>query len=100
VADVRMVFDSDALATVKSIGHPALVRAGRTFAAELPSFVPVVQGVMQDSYRPTVEDSGAEVRMYPGSPFWHWMEFGTRWNPPYRPVQRTADALKLRYDPQ
>ena len=85
--------------TVEKLGQPGLRPAAQAIAAAIPSFVPVHHGVMQRSYRPSVREGPEnDMRVYVGSPFWHWMEYGTRYNPAYRPVQSAVSSLGLRYE--
>jgi hypothetical protein len=90
-------------ATLTTIGlaDPALDVAAKALAVAIPERVPVHEGVAKRTYRPTV------TRLRPGrvvvgvhSPFWHFLEFGTRFNPPYRPVQRAAEGIGLEYEPR
>lgn len=89
----------DAVDTVKRLGQPELRPAADAIAGAMPSFVPVHQGVMQRLYKTTVV-AGPEqdMRIYVGSPFWHWLEYGTRWNPAYRPAQSAVASLGLRFE--
>ena len=85
--------------TVEELGQPGLRPAADAIARSIPSFVPVVSGTMQKSYSPTVAPGPErDMRVYVGSPFWHWLEYGTRYNPAYRPVQSAVAALGLRYE--
>jgi hypothetical protein len=88
----------DAVETVQKLGQPGLRPAAEAIAESLPSFVPVVRGVMQRTYKPTIDDAETSMHVLVGSPFWHWMEYGTRFNPAYRPVQNCVSALGLRYE--
>jgi hypothetical protein len=89
-----------AVETVERLGQPGLRPAADAIAAAIPSFVPVNVGTMQKSYHPSVAATADEskVRVYVGSPFWHWMEYGTRNNPAYRPVQSAVTSLGLRFE--
>lgn len=89
-----------AVDTVQELGAPGLLPAAEAIAASIPSFVPVVHGVMRRSYNPTVRpgEDGKSQRVYVGSPMWHWMEYGTRFNAAARPVQSAVAALGLRYE--
>jgi len=88
----------DATETVEKLGAPGLRPAADALASSIPNFVPVVHGVMQRSYRPAIAPQERSIRVHVGSPFWHWMEYGTRYNPAYRPVQSAVAALGLRYE--
>lgn len=82
--------------------HPDLLRTAEAIAAAIPEQVPVDTGVAKASYELVVEDLGPDVpvRVHVGSPFWHWLEYGTRFNPAYRPVQRGVESLGVRYRPR
>jgi hypothetical protein len=100
----RVVMNPDAETTIEQIAAPALADAAEAIALAIPGQVPVESGTMQRSYDPTVapatnEGERPQARVFPNSPFWHWLEFGTRWNPPYRPIQRAVEGLGLRYRP-
>jgi hypothetical protein len=89
----------DAVETTERLGQPSLRPTAEAIAEAIPAFVPVESGGMQRSYRLTVQAGpDRNYRVYVGSPFWHWMEFGTRWNPAYRPVQTAVTSLGLRYE--
>jgi len=94
----RMVWDRDAPETVSKIAQPGLRPAAEAIAETIPNFVPVVHGVMRASYHPSVAEEDDSFKVFPGSSFWHWMEYGTRYNPAYRPVQTAVNALGLRYE--
>jgi hypothetical protein len=97
---VLWIPDPDAEQNVAEVAHPALETAAAALARTIPEFVPVHHGTMQRLYRTdtrTVDDGRVEVLI--GSPFWHWLEYGTQWNPPYRPIQRAAQSLGLAYTP-
>lgn len=94
----RMVMDRDAEETVARIAKPGLEPAADAIAETIPNFVPVVHGVMKASYQTAVSEGPDGFRAHVGSPFWHWMEYGTRYNSAYRPVQSAVAALGLRYE--
>jgi hypothetical protein len=75
--------------------HDSAVTIGQSIVAH----VPVQQGVMVKSFRPRVDDEPDESKLYVGSPFWHWLEYGTATSPIYRPVQRGVEATGVRYEP-
>ena len=88
---------------LSELAKPALVTAGEAIAEAIPSQVPVDSGTMRASYSPvlseaTSPDGLAQVRVHVGSPFWHWMEYGTAYNAPARPVQRAVEGLGVRYE--
>ena len=95
----------DAEKTISELAKPQLVTFGEAIADAIPANVPVESGTMRASYSPVLEeatspDGLAQVRVHVGSPFWHWMEYGTAYNAPYRPVQRAVDGLGVRYEPK
>jgi len=94
----RFVPYPGAVEKVQKLGAPALRPAADAIAGALPSFVPVQSGNVQRTYRPTVVQQETSVHVHVGSPFWHWLEYGTRFNPAYRPVQSTVAAVGLRYE--
>src|SRR5262245_2576489 len=87
-----------AVDTVQELGQPGLRPAAEALASSIPSFVPVVHGTMQASYNTSLDPQDKSIHVKVGSPFWHWMEYGTRFNPAYRPVQSAVAALGLRYE--
>jgi hypothetical protein len=89
----------DAVQTVMQLGQPGLEPAARAVAAAIPGFVPVVHGTMRASYKPSLEATPTSQRVHVGSPFYHWMEYGTRYNAAYRPVQTAVRSLGLRFEP-
>lgn len=86
-----------AIDRTKQAAQRGLRPAARAIADQLPQNVPLVTGGMRRSYRPSVDEQPDAVRVYVGSPFWHWLEYGTQHNPAYRPVERTVRALGLRW---
>lgn len=99
----RSVFLSlypDAEQTIAEIASPQLERTAEAIAGRIAENVPVVDGVMRASYEVSVSAGEGQARVYPGSPFWHWMEYGTRYNSAYRPIQRAAESTGVRYEPR
>lgn len=93
--------ESNAVATVKRIALPGLRPAAAAIAIAIPANAPVHRGVMRRNYHPRVEQHPPDaVRVYPGSPFWHWLEYGTRFNPAYRVIENAVRSLRMRYLPQ
>jgi hypothetical protein len=93
--------DVDAVRTVIGLADPALEVAGKALQVAIPEYVPVHEGVAVRTYRPSLTKLGAgRVVVGVHSPFWHFIEYGTRFNPPYRPIQRAAESLGLDYTPQ
>jgi len=93
-----VVYKPDAPETIAKIAKPGCRPAAEAIASAIPAFVPVHDGVMQASYKPSVEEGEDDFKVHVGSPFWHWMEYGTRFNPAYRPVQSAVAAVGLRYE--
>ena len=101
MAAARFVAAPDAVQEVMRAADPALELAARALAVAIPEKVPVHEGVARRSYRPTVTRLGVgKVVVGIFSPFWHFIEYGTRFNPPYRPIQRAADSIGLEYTPR
>jgi hypothetical protein len=87
---------------VERLAAPALTVAARELAERIPEHVPVHQGVARRTYktrgtRVELEGAHPQAQVLIRSPFWHFLEYGTRFNPPYRPVQRAVEAAGLRY---
>jgi hypothetical protein len=96
----RFVPAPDAVQETMRVADPALDVAGHALAAAIPEKVPVSEGVAVRTYRPSVARMGiGRVVVGIHSPFWHFIEYGTRWNPPYRPIQRAAESIGLEYTP-
>lgn len=91
----------NAFDVIEDAAAPALGDVARAIAERIPSFIPVQSGVARRTYRLSVaegEDGGhPEARVNVDSPFWHFLEYGTRFNPAYRPIQTAIGALGLRY---
>jgi hypothetical protein len=88
----------DAVDTVQELGKPGLRPAADAIASTIPAYVPVHHGVMQRLYKTTVVEQEKAARVYVGSPFWHWLEYGTQYNAAYRPVESAVHAVGLRYE--
>jgi hypothetical protein len=86
--------------TVAKLAAPAVYRAAGEIAHTVPAHVPVNQGVVVRLYRrlraDKQDDGSSRVVGFP--PLWHWLEFGTRWNMPYRPIENAVRALGLKFD--
>jgi hypothetical protein len=105
VARTRYVQAPDAEQTVEDLAAPGLEPAAAAIVEAVPANVPVNQGVARASYKMTLSagtssDGGPQIRVHVGSPFWHFLEYGTQYNTPYRPVQRGVESLGLRYEPR
>jgi hypothetical protein len=90
---------------VRVVEHEAgrqLPITAREIARAVPEHIPVHHGVAKRLTRVTVEPRAQGTGGHPRSvvevksPFWHFLEFGTRFNPPYRPIQRAVESLHMR----
>ena len=97
-ARVRIVMDGDAEKTIGQIAKPQTVKAATAIAEAAPGLVPTNRGVMRRLYTTTVAESELGARVGIGSPFWHWLEYGTAYNPPYRPAENAVRGLGIRYE--
>lgn len=97
---VRFRAAAGAVSTTKRVAKPGLVPAATAIKTAIPMNVPVVRGVVKRTYDPTLDEQPDSVRVHVGSPFWHWLEYGTRFNPAYRPVERAVRSTGLRYEPR
>lgn len=104
-SSVRVAFraEPNAVRTVAHAGERQLDVVARQLVTAIPERVPVHHGVMRRQYRPSVtpaDDAGMPTRrVFVGSPFWHWLEYGTANNPAYRVVQNAVVGVGLRYEP-
>ena len=94
----RFVASRDAADVITDLALPYCAEVADMLSAPIIGNVPVRDGVMAESYRPSVEQTPEGARWYPGSPFWHWMEYGTAFNPAYRPIQQGVASLGLRFE--
>ena len=102
--EVRFEVAPDAEQVVEGVASPALPSAAQVIADSIPSYVPVHHGGAIRTYHTSpsgvVEQDGhPEARVWIDSPFWHFLEYGTQFNPPYRPIQNAVVGLGLRYEP-
>ena len=88
----------DAEQTIAELAVPELARTALAIAGAIPENVPVDDGTMRASYQPSVRATDEAAQVYPGSPFWHWLEYGTRFSPPYRPAQTGIERAGVRYE--
>jgi hypothetical protein len=101
-----IVIARDAEQTIVELAEPALDPVAELVAGAIPEQVPVNQGVARASYKISVSGGTSDRegtptrRVYVGSPFWHWLEYGTRYSTPYRPVQRAVESVGLEYVPR
>ena len=99
--DYREAFD--AVRVVERAAAPQLPITARAIATAVPEFIPVHQGVAKRltktgvEYEREIGGGHPSAQVLVKSPFWHFLEFGTRFNPPYRPIQRAVRSLDLRY---
>ena len=93
-----LVLKPDAKDTITELAKPAARETADAIAASIPAFVPVVRGVMRRSYQLVVTEADEGYHVNVDSPFWHWLEYGTQFNPAYRPVETACRALGLRYE--
>jgi hypothetical protein len=94
-----------AVRIVEQAASPQLRVAGHAIARTVPEKVPVHEGVAKRTYRCSVEgelELGGHPRVEVAvrSPFWHFLEYGTRFNPPYRPIERAVESLGLEFRPR
>jgi hypothetical protein len=100
IESVRVSIDPGATRELLREADPYLLDCSSTIGKSILAAVPVVRGVVKQSYRMTTEKAEpGEARLYVGSPFWHWLEYGTRTSPVYRPVQRGVEASGARWEP-
>lgn len=104
-ATVRIVIRPDAEHTVEQIAAPKLEDVAGRIAPAILANVPVHHGGARATYKTTVEGGGEsgghpQAKVNIGSPFWHFLEYGTAFSPPYRPIQNACTGLGLRYVPK
>jgi hypothetical protein len=93
----------DAVRVVERTAAPQLPVTARAIASAIPERIPVHKGVAKRLTKISVEaerDVGAahpSAQVLVRSPFWHFLEYGTRFNPPYRPIETAIRSLGLRY---
>ena len=87
----------DAVDVLTELALPQCETAADALTPAVLALVPVNDGAMLRSFAPSTEPTEQGARWYPNSPMWHWLEYGTRWNAPYRPIQNGAESLGLRY---
>lgn len=94
-----------AVRIVEQAASPQLTVAAHAIARTVPEKVPVHHGAAKRSYRVHVEaehelGGHPSVEVAVRSPFWHFLEYGTRFNPPYRPIERAVESLGLEFRPR
>jgi hypothetical protein len=93
----------NAARVVEREASPQLPITARAVAQAIPQMIPVHHGVAKRLTKIDVEferDVGGgrpSAHVLVRSPFWHFLEYGTRFNPPYRPIQRAVESLRLRF---
>jgi len=95
---VRFAATFGATETVERLARPGLRPAARAVAQAIPTRVPVHTGGVKRTYKPTLDEQDDSIHVHVGSPFWHWLEYGTQFNPAYRPVENAVRSLGLRYE--
>lgn len=98
VKSVDVDFDPNALEELTELCTPYLRDCGEIIGENIVNAVPVVDGTMRASYDPSVDESGDEVQLFPNSPFWHWLEYGTATSPVYRPVATGVERAGARFE--
>lgn len=105
MARVTYIESPAAALVVERAAQPQLPVAARAIAQGVPQEIPVHHGEAKRLTRVTM-DPKAKDGIHPKSvvevhsPFWHFLEYGTRFNPPYRPIQKAVERLSLRYVPK
>lgn len=97
-ADARFVPAPDAVEILTALAGEQLAATADALTPAILGNVPVVQGTALKSYNPTVTRTPDGARWAPNSPFWHFLEYGTATNPPYRPIQLGVASLGLRFE--
>jgi hypothetical protein len=96
----------DAVRVVEELAKPQLAVSARAIADSIPEQIPVHHGVAKRLTHISVENGQKTEGGHPTSlvrvksPFWHFLEYGTRFNPPYRPIERGVEVLGIRYVPR
>lgn len=104
MATAYFVPKPNAVSVVELNAAPGLLIAAKFLAEGIPRLVPVHHGGAKRTYETSftggLMDGGhPAARVHIRSPFWHFLEYGTRFSAPYRPIQKAATALGLRYLP-
>jgi len=99
VESVDVDIDRNAVDKLARLADPYILDCAEIIGESIVAQVPVADGIMQRSYNPTAREAEpGEVHLFPGSPFWHWLEYGTATSSVYRPVQRGVEATGVRYE--
>jgi hypothetical protein len=99
IEKVTVSIDRDAVDELGREAEPYLLDCSKIIGESIVEAVPRDDGVMVRTYDPRAEVvEPGEVHLSVGSPFWHWLEYGTANNPPYRPVQRGVETTGARYE--
>jgi hypothetical protein len=97
---VAVTINRDAVDDLGREAEPYLLDSSKIIGEAIVAAVPRDDGVMARSYDPRAQIAErGEAHLFVGSPFWHWLEYGTANNPPYRPVQRGVETTGTRYEP-
>ena len=99
----QIIIRPDAEQTIAELCGPQVQVAGAALVEAIVQHVPVQSGTSQRLFRQGLhveaqEDGSVAVTGFP--PHWHWFEFGTVNNPPYRPIENAARALGFTYEPR
>ena len=102
---VRYVQAHDAERIIEDAAAPQLPITAAAIAPAIVERVPVDSGAARREYRTSVSagvggGGSPQARVLIGSPRWHFLEYGTQFNPPYRPIQTAVEGLGLRYEPK
>jgi hypothetical protein len=94
----------DATRIVEYAAAPALPVVAEALAVAIKNAVPVHHGVAKAHYRAEasrdyLRGTEPEARIGIASSRWHFLEYGTRYNAPSRPIENAARMLGLRYEP-
>lgn len=101
-----MKLAGDAVDVTKEAGKPGLDEAAAKIAPAIVANVPVQGGGAKKTYHTSTgagsssRDGGPQARVLIDSPFWHFLEYGTQFNAPYRTIQNTVTGLGYEYVPR
>ena len=99
----QIILRPDAEQTVSELASDQVIVSAEALVQAIADHVPVQSGTSQRLFRQGLkaelqEDGSAVVTGLP--PHWHWFEYGTQFNPAYRPIENAARALGLTYAPR
>lgn len=100
----RFVPAEDSVDVVQEVARDSLAETAEALIAPVQAAVPYRTGGMLRNYEMEVEElvwegGRPQARLWTHSGFWHWLEYGNRWNPPYRPMQTGITRAGVRYVP-